>query len=189
MIQGWNWYAGADPSQIGASQYDFQTTVAHELGHALGLGGSTDPNSPMYETLAAGVVNRTVTTQDLNIPVPPEGADPQMAAGFRPSTPTAVISAALGSASAAGEGVAGLMPLDHDAVVNTWPQARAAARHRPVSRDRIPGPSSLRGRPLVLSAGPRRPPLQARLVDAVLSDTGMSRSLQPFSGNGDPTSG
>jgi hypothetical protein len=36
----------------------------------------------MYETLAAGTVNRTVTTQDLNIPDPPAGADPQMAAGF-----------------------------------------------------------------------------------------------------------
>ena len=82
MIQGWNWYAGADPTQIGAGQYDFETTVMHELGHALGLGGSTDPSSPMYETLAAGVADRTVTTQDLNIPDPPEGADPQMAAGF-----------------------------------------------------------------------------------------------------------
>ena len=35
----------------------------------------------MYETLAAGVADRTVTTQDLNIPDPPDGADPQMAAG------------------------------------------------------------------------------------------------------------
>jgi hypothetical protein len=82
MIQGWNWYAGADPSQIGTGQYDFETTVLHELGHALGLGGGSDPSSPMYESLAAGVADRTVTTQDLNIPDPPAGADPQMAAGF-----------------------------------------------------------------------------------------------------------
>jgi hypothetical protein len=82
LIQGWNWYAGADPTQIGAGQYDFETTVLHEIGHALGLGGSTNPTSPMNETLAAGVADRTVTPQDLNIPDPPEGADPQMAAGF-----------------------------------------------------------------------------------------------------------
>jgi hypothetical protein len=33
----------------------------------------------MYGTLAAGVADRTVTTQDLNIPDPPAGADPQKA--------------------------------------------------------------------------------------------------------------
>jgi hypothetical protein len=82
MIQGWNWYAGADPAQIGSSQYDFETTILHELGHALGLGGSTNPASPMYEVLAAGVADRTVTAADLNIPDPPAGADPQTAAGF-----------------------------------------------------------------------------------------------------------
>jgi serine/threonine protein kinase len=79
MIQGWNWYAGADSSQIGAGQYDFETTVLHELGHALGLGGGSDPFSPMYEILAAGTTARVVTVADLNIPDPPEGADPQSA--------------------------------------------------------------------------------------------------------------
>ena len=82
LLQGWNWFAGADPTLIGAGQYDFQTTVTHELGHALGLGGALDPNSPMYESLATGVANRSVSVADLNIPEPPEGADPQMAAGF-----------------------------------------------------------------------------------------------------------
>jgi hypothetical protein len=80
ILQGWNWYDGADPTQIGASQYDFQTVVTHELGHALGLGGSADPTSPMYEILATGVVRRTPGVADLNIPEPPEGADPERAA-------------------------------------------------------------------------------------------------------------
>src|SRR5205807_5281436 len=66
ILQGWTWYAGADPTQIAASQYDFQSTVTHEFGHALGLGHATDPNSPMYETLAMGQVHRTMTVADMN---------------------------------------------------------------------------------------------------------------------------
>jgi hypothetical protein len=114
MLQGWNWYAGSDPSQIGAGQYDFETTVLHELGHALGLGGSTDPSSPMYETLAAGVALRTVTTQDLNIPDPPAGADPQTAAGFAPAAAPLVLapnSVAAVPGSGPNLSPAGLMPL------------------------------------------------------------------------------
>jgi hypothetical protein len=83
LIQGWNWYAGADAPQISADQYDFETTVLHELGHALGLGGATDPSSPMYETLPTGIAHRVVTTQDLNIPDPPAGSDPLTAVGFQ----------------------------------------------------------------------------------------------------------
>jgi hypothetical protein len=126
LIQGWNWYAGSDSTQIGASQYDFETTMLHELGHALGLGGSTDPTSPMYEVLAAGVALRTVTTQDLNIPDPPEGADPQMAVGFRfGSTPQAGMQNGIAAllASQSNLGLAGLMAL---------PQAGAGA-NSPVS--------------------------------------------------------
>ncbi|MFI5458602.1 MAG: beta strand repeat-containing protein, partial [Isosphaerales bacterium] len=122
LVQGWNWYAGSDPTQIGAGQYDFETTVLHELGHALGLGGSTDPSSPMYETLAPGVADRTVTTQDLNIPDPPEGADPQSAAGFN-------FGAAIGSFAQNGytptiragpsTGPVGLMPLPAAGIAGT----------------------------------------------------------------------
>jgi Ca2+-binding RTX toxin-like protein len=83
IIQGWNWYTGADPTQIGTAQYDFSTTVTHEFGHALGLGGVTDPNSPMYETLPTGVAHRAVGKADLNIPDAPVGVDPLTATGFQ----------------------------------------------------------------------------------------------------------
>ncbi len=75
LIQGWNWYAGSDPTQIGAGQYDFQTTVTHELGHALGLGESSDPTSAMYASLATVTVIRNLTTADLAIPYTGTGAD------------------------------------------------------------------------------------------------------------------
>jgi hypothetical protein len=110
LIQGWNWYAGADPTQIGAGQYDFETTVLHELGHALGLGGSTNSSSPMYEILASGVADRTATVADLNIPDPPEGADPQMAAGFHLGA-TAMANAQNGVAVVAGTGGSASGPL------------------------------------------------------------------------------
>jgi uncharacterized delta-60 repeat protein len=80
MIAGWDWYGGSDPTQIGSTQYDFQTTVTHELGHALGLGESSDPTSAMVGTLATGTTVRTLTTADLNLPVDESGADAQRAA-------------------------------------------------------------------------------------------------------------
>jgi virginiamycin B lyase len=95
ILQGWNWYAGANAAAIGADQYDFQTVVTHELGHALGLGGSADSTSPMYEVLATATVRRTPTAADLDIPEAPAGADPELAARFnagavaRPSSPVA----------------------------------------------------------------------------------------------------
>jgi hypothetical protein len=67
IINGWNFYAGSDATQIGAGQYDFQTVVTHELGHALGLGHSADNTSAMYATLNTGTVNRILTTDDLNV--------------------------------------------------------------------------------------------------------------------------
>jgi hypothetical protein len=68
LIQGWNWYAGADPTAIQAGQFDFETVVMHELGHVLGLGHSADATSVMSATLGAGTANRNLTVADLNVP-------------------------------------------------------------------------------------------------------------------------
>jgi hypothetical protein len=67
LLTGWNWYTGSDPSVIGAGQYDFETIVMHELGHAIGLGHSGDTNSVMYAYLAPGQTRRVVTTADLSV--------------------------------------------------------------------------------------------------------------------------
>jgi hypothetical protein len=75
MIQGWNWYAGSDPMQIGAGQYDFETAVMHELGHVLGLGHSSTASSVMYSTLASGSSDRALTAADLSVPDTHGGPD------------------------------------------------------------------------------------------------------------------
>src|SRR5262249_50101064 len=64
LVSGWNWFTGTDASAIATDQYDFETIVMHELGHAVGLGHSGDGGSVMYPYLAAGHARRVVTTQD-----------------------------------------------------------------------------------------------------------------------------
>jgi hypothetical protein len=67
LLTGWEWYTGADLSAIEAGQYDFQTIVTHELGHAVGLGHSGDTGSVMYAYLAPGEARRALTPQDLSV--------------------------------------------------------------------------------------------------------------------------
>jgi hypothetical protein len=118
LIQGWNYYAGADPSAIGAGQYDFEALAFHELGHALGLGGSPDPSSVMSETLPPGVIRRTPTTADLNVGDADGQPDAERAALPRaeragplseplPTTPAAAPAAVWGAQSQLGSLLAG----------------------------------------------------------------------------------
>jgi hypothetical protein len=196
MIAGWNWYAGADPTRIGPDQYDFQTTVTHELGHALGLGGSADPSSPMFETLAAGMTHRTMTTQDLNIPDPPAGADPLTATGFpvvlapasvtpaRAMLPTATATMTIAvsvppSIVLAPQFVAGLVP-----VTSAAPQATAMAasatlsvRALPVQALSDPAGDSDRGSSLVIDSDTDQAP--ARDVCAAPEDLKRGRRPAP----------
>ncbi len=67
LIQGWNWYTGASANQIGSNQFDFETITMHEVGHALGLGHSSNASSVMFASLAAGQVKRALTAQDLTV--------------------------------------------------------------------------------------------------------------------------
>jgi hypothetical protein len=97
LIQGWSWFTGADASSIGADQYDFETIVSHELGHALGLGHSSDPTSTMFASLATSQVRRYLTAADLAIPDLGAGAD-----GLHAATPSrSALPALLGPSQAA----------------------------------------------------------------------------------------
>jgi Ca2+-binding RTX toxin-like protein len=65
LMTGWNWYAGAEANQVGTQQFDLQTIITHELGHAIGAEHSADAQSVMYTSLTRGVARRGFTEQDL----------------------------------------------------------------------------------------------------------------------------
>jgi hypothetical protein len=100
LIDTWNFYFGTDPGAVGADQYDFQTVTTHELGHAIGLGHSTDTSSVMYPSLGMGEARRDLTANDLAVIDKDAGTAPEplLAAGYsapgvRAAQTTAVITA------------------------------------------------------------------------------------------------
>src|SRR5438132_11893739 len=72
IVEGWNWYTGVDPALIGSNQYDYQTVVTHELGHAVGLyhdpstyvGFNDDNHSVMYPSRSSGLTRRNFSVYD-----------------------------------------------------------------------------------------------------------------------------
>jgi hypothetical protein len=171
MIQGWNWYTGADPTQIGAGQFDFQTTITHELGHALGLGGGTDASSPMYETLTPGTIARTVTVADLNIPDPPSGADPQSAAPRRPI--------ALPGAASSLPGINQAVAALDEVLVNWLPATTTVASRVTLAKEsRTAIAAGRRSLSVLVPRGtPARTMLETRLIDSVVGRESEVRSF------------
>jgi hypothetical protein len=86
IVQGWNWYTGANALAVSAGAYDFETIVMHEMGHALGLGHSAVPASVMYATLNTGEARRNLGVADLGIPDVDEGPCALHAGGSPPQT-------------------------------------------------------------------------------------------------------
>ncbi len=58
-----NWYTGTGLPTSGT--YDWQTVAAHEMGHCLGLGHTSDDTAVMYASLSAATAKRTPNSDDI----------------------------------------------------------------------------------------------------------------------------
>ena len=61
-----SWYTGTDTELIQSVEYDWQTVVLHELGHAIGMDHSNNPGSAMYFFLETGETRRELHQTDLS---------------------------------------------------------------------------------------------------------------------------
>ncbi len=77
LLDGWDWYVESNADAVIATQYDFQTIVTHELGHAIGLDHSDDVESVMNLELSSGTSRRDLTAHDQTyVQHEPDGDEP-----------------------------------------------------------------------------------------------------------------
>ena len=182
LVTGWNWYTGADPTAIGADQYDFEAIVMHELGHSIGLGHSGDTNSVMYPYLGTDQVRRVVTTQDMSVLEANSGTpEPLLAApGFAHSTapsasaPTAT-SSGLGAAQSLAASLAmstAASPMQAPSPVSLTPTVTASATF---------GPAAATGSSFAVSIGSFSLPATAQSLGSISNSTSAGMTSAPLS--------
>jgi hypothetical protein len=153
------------------------------------VANSLVPDLVVYHGRFRGLPSSRVTDTGLgfaqhsvNIPDPPDGADPQSAAGFRPLIPSRLSPGAAGAGSAAVGGAVAMAPLDgdmaaHEAVLSGWSPSRAGATKRlPLSGSRTAVPR-VTGTTGLVSGAMRTPVLQGSVVDSALESLGALPSL------------
>jgi hypothetical protein len=146
LVRGWNWFTGSDPASMDADQFDFETIVSHELGHALGLGHSGDPASTMFASLGTNEARRYLTTADLGIRDADGGPDglhaalPGVAKSAVFGIGTRAVASANDVASTVSDAVATAM--EHLDQIHRAPKSSAAA-HKPTPT-RVAMPSRVR---------------------------------------------
>ena len=166
LVSGWDWYAGTGTPAAG--QYDFQTVVTHELGHALGLGHRPVSASVMFHSLAGAEVKHTLTVDDLNVGDTDNTPGALRAAEFEshqeavpvaPARPEVAAPAVVKAASVAVS-AAVAFPADHPAGVSNVPEVLPqfpTTLAAPVAD--APRPTRDDPRPQVLVVAGARPPV------------------------------